>query len=54
MKDYTDVEMAAVRSLFPSTWVYLREFHCEQAWERWVKGWYGLNDIEANTLSDLL
>ncbi len=55
MMDYSDAEMAAVRGLFPSTQVYLCEFHREQAWERWVKERrHGLNDIEASTLLDLL
>ncbi len=55
MMDYSDAEMAAVRGLFPSTQVYLCEFHREQAWERWVKERrHGLNDIEASVLLDLL
>ena len=55
MMDYSDAEMAAVRDLFPSTQIYLCEFHREQARERWVKERrHGQSDIEASTLLDLL
>ena len=35
MSDYSEAELAAVQHVFPSTKVYLCDFHCEQAWVRW-------------------
>jgi hypothetical protein len=45
--DYSDAEIAAVKKIFPTTTVYLCEFHREQAWERWVKEKrHGLSDTD--------
>ena len=55
LTDYSDAEIAAINKLFPTTQVYLCEFHREQAWERWVKERkHGLSDTQAITLLDLL
>ncbi len=36
MCDYSDAEILALESTFPTTTVYLCDFNREQAWERWV------------------
>ena len=33
MMNYSDAEMAAVQNVFPSTQIFVCDFHCEQAWE---------------------
>lgn len=35
--DYSEAELSAIEEVFPSTKVYLCDFHREQAWERWCK-----------------
>ena len=35
--DYSEAELGAIEEVFPSTKVYLCDFHREQAWERWCK-----------------
>ena len=35
--DYSEAELSAIEEAFPSTKVYLCNFHREQAWERWCK-----------------
>ena len=37
MSDYSEAELAAVQAVFPSTKVYLCDFHHEQAWLRWCR-----------------
>ena len=55
LTDYSDAEFAAINKLFPTTQVYLCEFHREQAWESWVmERKKGLSDTQAITLLDLL
>lgn len=37
MIDYSEPELNAISEIFPSTSVYLCEFHREQAWTRWTR-----------------
>lgn len=37
MSDYSEAEMAAVKSSFPSMTSLISDFYREQLWERWVK-----------------
>lgn len=37
MIDYSEAELCAIEETFPSSKVYLCDFHREQAWERWCK-----------------
>ena len=37
MVDYSEAELNAILSVFPSADVYLCEFHREQAWTRWIR-----------------
>ena len=37
MYDLSETENEPMESIFPGTVVYVCDFHCEQAWERWVK-----------------
>ena len=55
MSDYSEAEMAIVKAMFPSTKVYLCDFHREQAWVQWCRAHkHGLIAEEANTLLELL
>ena len=55
MMDYSDAEMAAVQNIFPSTQIFVCDFHHEQAWERWVKDKkHGLSDTQGSVLLKLL
>ena len=35
--NYSEAEHLAITQVFPQCTVYLCDFHCEQAWERWVR-----------------
>ena len=37
MSDYSEAEITAVEQTFPTTKLYLCDFHREQSWERWIK-----------------
>ena len=37
MSDYSEAEFLAVEQVFPSSQLYIWEFHREQAWERWTR-----------------
>ncbi|XP_056009107.1 uncharacterized protein LOC130051290 [Ostrea edulis] len=37
MCDYAEEEINSIESVFPDAFVYLCDFHREQAWERWLK-----------------
>ena len=37
MIDFSESEINAIKEAFPSTTLYICDFHREQAWERWVK-----------------
>lgn len=37
MCDYAEEEISAIESVFTEAFVYLCDFHREQAWERWLK-----------------
>ena len=37
LTDYSEAEMLAIVSKFPSTKIYLCDFHREQCWQRWMK-----------------
>ena len=51
MTDYSEAEIVALQEAFPSTTVYLCDFHTEQAWDRWVKDRkHGLSQTEAEQL----
>ena len=51
MTDYSEAEILALETCFPSVTVYLCDFHREQAWERWVKdGTHSLSSSEKDWL----
>ena len=55
MSDYSEAELSAVEAVFPSTKVYLCDFHREQAWVRWTRDHkHGLSPVEAENLLDSL
>ena len=55
MSDYSEAEILAIESVFPSTLVYLCDFHREQCWERWTKDHkHGLSKEDSEILLDLL
>ena len=55
MCDYSEAEIRALESAFPSTRVYICDFHREQSWGRWVKDHkHGLTSDEGYELLDLL
>ena len=55
MSDYSEAELNAIEAVFPSTTVYLCDFHREQAWMRWTRDHkHGLSSAEAEELLDLL
>ena len=55
MSDYSEAELVALEEVFPTTTVYLCDFHREQAWDRWAKGHkHGLSQSEAEELLTLL
>jgi len=37
MVDYSEAELNGVMTVFPDCEIYLREFHREQAWTRWIQ-----------------
>ena len=55
MADFCEAEIQALESLFPDSFVYLCDFHREQAWERLVRDrHHELTDAEAEILLDHL
>lgn len=55
MCDYSEAEITAMEAAFPTTTVYICDFHREQCWERWVKDHkHGLTDDEGAELLFLL
>ena len=55
MTDFCEAEIRALESCFPSSTVYLCDFHREQAWERWVRDkTHGLSSDESELLLDHL
>ena len=55
MMDYSDADMSAVQNIFPSTQIFVCDFHREQAWERWVNDKkHGLSDTQGSILLELL
>ena len=55
MCDYSEAEIMAMKSTFPSTTVYICDFHREQSWERWVKDHkHGLTEAEGTERLALL
>ena len=55
MCDYSEGEIGALESAFPTSTVYICDFHREQSWGRWVKDHkHGLTTDEADELLDLL
>ena len=51
MCDYSEAELVALGEVFPTTTVYLCDFHREQAWDHWVRDHkHGLNQSEAKEL----
>lgn len=55
MCDYSDSEISALQATFPGIKVYLCDFHCEQAWERWMKdNKHGVSTEEAEKLLEVL
>ncbi|XP_061178455.1 uncharacterized protein LOC133187113 [Saccostrea echinata] len=52
MCDYADEEISSIESVFPESFVYLCDFHREQAWERWLKATHnGVGDNKDEILS---
>ena len=55
MCDYSEAEITPLETVFPSTMVYICDFHREQCWERWVRDHkHGLTKSEGDQLLDLL
>ena len=55
MADFSEAEIQALESSFPNSFVYLCDFHREQAWERWVHDKkHELSTVEAEILLDHL
>ena len=55
MSDFCEAEIQALESVFVNSFVYLCNFHREQAWERWVRDkHHDLNEYEADILLDHL
>ena len=55
MVDYSDAEILALETTFPTTQVYICDFHREQAWVRWVRDHkHGLTQEEGEQLLQLL
>ena len=51
----SEAEIQALESSFPDSFVYLCDFHREQAWERWVRDkHHNLTGYEAEILLDHL
>ena len=55
MTAYSEAELVSLEEAFPTTTVYLCDFHREQAWGRWVKDHkHGLTEPEGEELLSLL
>lgn len=55
MTDYSEAEMGAITTVFPTCQIYLCDFHREQSWERWTKDRkHGLSSDDAEVLLSLL
>ena len=55
MTDYSEAEIGANETVFPSCKVYICDFHREQCWERWVKERkHGVTTTDADTLLSFL
>ena len=55
MSDYSEAEFIAVEQVFPSSCLYICDFHREQAWERWTRDHkHGLNKEDGEKVLDLL
>ena len=55
MSDFSEAEIGALEAVIPSTVVYECDFHCEQAWERWVKdSKHGVSASDSDWLLDQL
>ena len=55
MTDYSEAEISAINTVFPTCKVYLCDFHREQSWERWVKELkHGLTSEEGDLLLSFL
>ena len=55
MTDYCEEELLAIEQVFPRAKSFLRDFHQEQAWERWVQDHkHGLTKDEGEELLRLL
>ena len=55
MTDFSEAEIQALESSFPSSTIYLCDFHREQAWERWARDKsHGLSSTESELLLDHL
>ena len=55
MADFSEAEIQALESSFPNSFVYLCDFHREQAWERWARDKkHELSPVDAEILLDHL
>ena len=55
MTDYSEAEIGAISTVFPTCEIYLCDFHREQAWEQWTKERkHGLSSNDAEVLLSLL
>ena len=51
---YSEPELSAVEAVFPSTKVYLCDFHSEQAWVHWARDHkHGLSAVRSRELTRL-
>ena len=55
MTYFSEAEVQAIESSFPSTTMYLCDLHHEQSWERWVKDHHhGIAHSDQDTILTLL
>ena len=55
MTDYSEAEMPAIEQVFPDSWIFLCDFHREQAWQRWMRdSKHELSEEGASVLFDHL
>ena len=53
--DYSEAEITAVEQIFPTTKLYLCDFHREQSWERWIKNHQnGVSPDDQESILELL
>ena len=55
MTDYSEAELLALEQSLPGVQIYLCDFHCEQAWERWTNNLkHGLSNDQKESLLSMI